>query len=72
MQVFKDAAIRAIRTYLQVFIGLLLAGWAGNVVDLHTGLSILQTAAVGAIPAVLSLIQNMLEQYGTPVDYPRG
>ena len=65
----KDAAIRALRTYAQTFIGLLLATWGGEVVDLHTGLTILQVAAIGAIPAVLSLIQNMLEQ---GVTYNRG
>ena len=65
----RNAAIRALRTYVQTFIGLLLATWGGQVVDWHTGLTILQVAALGAVPAVLSLIRNMLEG---DVTYNRG
>jgi hypothetical protein len=62
----QNALIRTVRTFLQVFVGLLLAGWA-DVANLNDFLSLAQTAAVAAIPAVLSLIQNLLEDKG-PVD----
>lgn len=56
----RRALIRAARTYAQVFIGLILAGWvdftsAGEVLTLAS------SAAVAALPAGLSLLQNALE-----------
>lgn len=56
----KDVIIRALRTYLQVFFGLLLVSWA-SVKDYNTGLTVLATAAVAAVPALLSFLQNVLE-----------
>lgn len=56
----KSALIRAARTYCQVFCGIILANWQ-NVVDVHTGLSVVETASLAAIPAAVSLMQNMLE-----------
>lgn len=59
----KDPTIRAVRTYFQVFIGLLIVNWAAveTAESLETGLSVVGTAAVTAVPAVLSFIQNLLE-----------
>lgn len=67
----KRALIRAARTYAQVFVGLLLAGWvdftsAGEFLDLAT------SAAMASVPAGLSLLQNALED-NTEVDLgPKG
>ncbi len=63
--------IRAGRTYLQVFIGLLLAGWtdfasAGDFIDLASA------AAVAAVPAGLSLLQNALEDSTEVQILPKG
>lgn len=68
----RPYVIRAIRTYLQAFVGLILASWGGEVVGWQTGLTVLQVAAVGAIPAVLALIQNWLEDSGTINLGPKG
>ena len=62
----KNAIIRALRTWLQVLIGLLIAGWA-DVADFGDALSLAQTALVASIPALLSLVQNLLENE-TPLD----
>ena len=64
-----NAITRAIRTYLQVLIGLLLAGWADvegldGVFDLGT------SALVASVPAALSLLQNLLEDT-TSVQIPK-
>lgn len=56
----RDAAIRAIRTFLQTFLGLLLVQWT-DIVDIKSGLSVLATAAMAAAPAVISFLQNVLE-----------
>jgi hypothetical protein len=56
----KPALIRCLRTFLQVFVGLLIVGWA-EVGDVGDALTLASSAAVAAIPAVLSLIQNLLE-----------
>lgn len=66
----RNALIRAVRTYLQVFIALLLAGWVeftevGEFLDLAT------SAAMAALPAALSFIQNALED-NTDMDVPKG
>lgn len=55
-----DALIRTARTFLQVFIGLLLVGWA-DVSDVASAIDLATAAAVAAVPAVLALIQNLLE-----------
>jgi hypothetical protein len=52
--------IRAARTYLQTFVGLLLAGWA-DFTTVGEVLTLGRSAAVAAVPAALSLIQNALE-----------
>ena len=62
----KNALIRCVRTFLQVFVGLLIVGWA-DITDVGDALTLASTAAVAAIPAVLSLIQNLLENE-TPID----
>lgn len=51
----KDTLERCISTWLECFLGLLLAA---PLVD--TGLDVIQTAAVGALPAALSVIKNAL------------
>ena len=52
----KDVAERTIATYLQAFIGLLLAGWTTDAIDL----SLVQAAAVSAIPAALAVLKGAL------------
>jgi hypothetical protein len=54
----KDIAIRAAKTYAQTFLGLWLAAGVG--ID-QGGLSVLRMAALGALPAALSVIQNALK-----------
>lgn len=66
----KNAAIRALRTYLQVFIGLLLAGWT-DFANTEQFLDLATSAAVAAVPAALSFIQNALED-NTTVNVPKG
>jgi len=51
-----DIAERTVLTYVEVFLGLLLAGAATDVVDL----SALQSAAVAAIPAALTVIKGAI------------
>ena len=55
----RDLAERAIATYLQSFIGLLIVS---GVTDLQA----IQTAAVAAIPAALSVIKSVLAQRYVP------
>ena len=62
----KNALIRCARTFLQVFVGLLIVGWA-DITDVGDALTLASTAAIAAIPAVLALIQNLLENE-TPID----
>ena len=54
----KDIFIRAVKTYAQTFIGLWLASGVG--ID-QGSLSVLRMAALGALPAALSVIQNALK-----------
>lgn len=63
--------IRAARTYLQVFIGLLLVGWTDftNVGDF---LDLASSAAIAAVPAGLALIQNALEDSTEVQVLPKG
>jgi hypothetical protein len=70
MENFKNAAIRAVRTFLQVFVALLLAGWV-EFTDVGEFLDLASSAALAAVPAVLSFIQNALED-NTTVDVPKG
>lgn len=55
--------VRAVRTYLQVFIGLLLAGWV-DFASTDDFLTLARTAAIASVPAALSFIQNALEEFG--------
>lgn len=64
-----NAITRAIRTYLQVLIGLLLAGWA-DVEGLDGVLDLGTSALVASVPAALSLLQNLLEDT-TSVQIPK-
>lgn len=48
-----DIAERSVLTYAESFLGLLLASGATNLIDL----SVLQTAAVSAIPAGLTVLK---------------
>ena len=52
----RDVAERTVATYLQAFIGLLLAGWTTDAVDL----SLVQAAAVSAVPAALAVLKGAL------------
>jgi len=53
---FRDVAERTLSTYAQSFIGLLLAGWTTDAVDL----TLVQTAAVAAVPAALAVLKGAL------------
>lgn len=60
MKFFVDLAERTVATYLEAFLGLLLAG---SVVDLPAA----KAAAVAAIPAGLAVIKGALSGFlGTP------
>ncbi len=61
--------VRAVRTYIQVFIGLLLAGWA-DFASSDDFLTLARTAAIAAVPAALSFLQNALED-ATSVEVPK-
>lgn len=52
----KDVAERTIATYVQAFLGLLLAGWATDTVDL----SVVQSAAIAAVPAALAVLKGAI------------
>lgn len=70
--VIKKAAIRAGRTFAQVFLGVYLTGVSN--VDSLVGLGdvdVLNSAVTAAIVATLTLLQNMLEGAGD-VSYDRG
>jgi hypothetical protein len=58
----KDTAERAIATYVQVFLGLLIAGWSTDKLDL----SVLSTAALAAVPALLAVIKAALAAHVDP------
>lgn len=63
--------IRAARTYLQTLAGLLLAGWT-DFASADDFLNLARSAALAAVPAALSLLQNALED-STPVQIlPKG
>lgn len=63
----RDAVVRAARTYIQVFVGLLAADLlvVDHVESLETGLSLVGTAALAAVPATVSLLQNAVEDKTT-------
>lgn len=63
--------IRAARTYVQTFVGLLLAGWV-DFASADQFLNLARSAAIASVPAALSLLQNALED-STPVQIlPKG
>lgn len=51
----RDAIERVVATYVEVFLGLLLANWTGTI-----SLDTVKVAAVAAIPAVLSAIKTLV------------
>lgn len=51
----RDAIERVVCTYVEVFLGLLLANWT-NTISLDT----VKVAAVAAIPAVLAAIKTLI------------
>lgn len=55
MSYLRDLAERTLATYVQAFVGLLVAGWSGAL-DLGT----LRAAAVAAIPAALAVVKGGL------------
>lgn len=63
--------IRAARTYLQVFTGLLLAGWV-DFASADDFLNLARSAALAAVPAGLSLIMNALEDSTDVQVLPKG
>lgn len=66
-----NALIRAGRTFAQTFVGVFLAGYAGNSLAELGNLTLLDTAAAAGIVAVLALVMNLLE--GTAnVTYNKG
>lgn len=69
----KDVLIRAARTYVQTFLGLLLASSVFQNFSVNS-LSVVASFAVAAVPAAISVIQNWLETLNAPVvkAIPRG
>jgi hypothetical protein len=63
--------IRAARTYLQTFAGLLLAGWV-DFASADQFLNLARSAAIAAVPAALSLLQNALEDSTEVQVLPKG
>lgn len=51
----KDVIERTLSTYVQAFVGLLLAGWPG---DSPLDLSLVQSAAIAAVPAALAVVKG--------------
>ena len=67
----KNAAIRALRTFFQAFVGVILATWAGGSLVTLVDISLLDKAAAAGVIAVLSFLMNLLEgATGEPL--PRG
>jgi hypothetical protein len=55
-----DLSERTVATYLEVFLGLLIAdGFTDGVVDL----SVLQSAAIAAVPAALAVVKGGISRY---------
>lgn len=63
--------IRALRTYVQTFAGLLLVGWT-DFASADDFLSLARSAAIAAVPAALSLLQNALEDSTEVQILPKG
>lgn len=56
-----DFAERVVATYVEVFLGLLIASWAS--VPEVGALSVLETAAVAAIPTALAALKALVAKY---------
>lgn len=63
--------IRALRTYIQTFCGLLLVGWT-DFASADDFLNLARSAAIAAVPAALSLLQNALEDSTEVQVLPKG
>jgi hypothetical protein len=64
--IIKSAAIRAVRTFLQVFLGVYLVGLAGDAADDRTlkallSLALIEKALAAAVVAVLSAVHRLLD-----------
>jgi len=59
MSWFVDTAERAVATYVEAFLGLLLVNWNTDAVDLST----FQTAAIAAVPAGLAVLKAALASF---------
>ncbi len=62
----NDILIRAGKTWLQTFIGLLVASWASRTINIETldplqELSTIAGLAFASIPAAVSALQNSLK-----------
>ena len=62
----NDILIRAGKTWLQTFVGLLVASWASRTINIETldplqELSTLAGLAFASIPAAVSALQNSLK-----------
>lgn len=70
-QSIKNAFIRALRTFAQSFVGIILATWAGGSLVTLVDVTLLDKAAAAGVIAVLALVMNMLESAtGDPI--PKG
>jgi hypothetical protein len=71
----SDALIRAGRTFLQTFIGVYLAGVLAstdpNTFEALADLGLIEAATAAGIVAVISFVQNLLEDSAS-VDYNKG
>lgn len=56
-----DLAERTVATFFETFLGLLIASWA-DVAELGA-LSVLETAAIAAIPAALAVLKGGLARF---------
>lgn len=63
MNFYRDLTERTIATYIQTFLGLLIASWT-DAVDVST----LRSAAVAAIPAGLAVIKGFAARKVGTVD----
>ncbi len=56
---WKDIAVRAVKTFVQSFVAILLASQIGSLADLLNP-TLLDQAAVAGVAALLSFVQNVL------------
>ena len=63
----QSLAVKAIVTFLQVFLSVMIADWAAGITGTEI-LSTAETAAVSGIGAVLSVIYNYLTNLGTRLE----